>query len=902
MATGASASSPAAAVLGVSRSTLATSRRHQVVIWQAAGGVGHDLAFMYRPVMDTLVAGFTHLPAAVSAAIGTLNVVSGSGVAAKSPEYKKMMRLARDLGPRDLFLFIGPIGSESVPWDAMRDRGVRTVYYQTEPVNGCALSKARPDEVWDFSWHNLDACKPYPKPWLTQPFQMRYVPMGYIKPPAEARVRGYVPPDDAPELFFFGYPFYKSGRKRCYERLQRALGARLNATWMLWSPMAFERWWRASGRWAAHLNLHKACESARNPVVFRTSILLSRGATVISERANHKDEREYAGLVHFGAVDEIPHLLNRLWIAPQPATPFGARRVRSVQLRPELASVYAERFAPQRIFERAGVYAALIGHANASRSVAAQEQLGLQLGFGRSSTALATALVGAAAAAAAAATDDAILLGRRINHYPAAAAASRANAVEAVETDGRPDGRRDVAAGRRRSGRGARLGRRGSGGGGSRRGGERGDSVGADSGVDSGAHYALLLHGRLGTIGVAPSISLVMQASLLKDDDFARAIGTCAASHLEHIVQANGRPTEGGGVDVFVHTWNPDLGWLVDAQYAPHLRASLHEPVEFVEKEKARSQALSIGRAAALMRAHESARRRPYSFCLVLRADLLVGAPIMFKSCEWDRLWFTEHCCMNEANTDELRARVRAQCTGESDPQITWHKRVLGQCRASQYGGQWGLEKKPDDFYYFLMDWWFAARPAVVATWVEISSQWEWYKERMRRMLIWRYFSHYIWAFHVHDVLNRTVDVRFRAGVRVNLIRNAYPRLHFRAGRLVPLGEYVTDATGKCATMVTLANVSIDSDGLLRMPVDPPSPFGAGYAPRFLPMAEQCASARLAEPIICCGAPPRRCGTHVCSPSYADANRRFLQAGEAYGRAVRKGLVARPLLGSTSMN
>jgi hypothetical protein len=244
---------------------------------------------MYRPVMDTLVAGFTHLPAAVSAAIGTLNVVSGSGVAAKSPEYKQMMRLARDLGPRDLFLFIGPIGSESVPWDAMRDRGVRTVYYQTEPVNGCALSKARPDEVWDFSWHNLDACKPYPKPWLTQPFQMRYVPMGYIKPPAEARVRGYVPPDDAPELFFFGYPFYKSGRKRCYERLQRALGARLNATWMLWSPMAFERWWRASGRWAAHLNLHKACESARNPVVFRTSILLSRGATVISERANHKE-------------------------------------------------------------------------------------------------------------------------------------------------------------------------------------------------------------------------------------------------------------------------------------------------------------------------------------------------------------------------------------------------------------------------------------------------------------------------------------------------------------------------------------------------------------------------------------------------------------------------------------
>ena len=85
-----------------------------------------------------------------------------------------------------------------------------------------------------------------------------------------------------------------------------------------------------------------------------------------------------------------------------------------------------------------------------------------------------------------------------------------------------------------------------------------------------------------------------------------------------------------GGVDVFVHTWNPHAAALVDGAYSPYLRASLHQPVEYCDKEKPRSQALSIGRAADLMEAHERARGGGrYALCLVLRLDLLVGAPIL---------------------------------------------------------------------------------------------------------------------------------------------------------------------------------------------------------------------------------------------------------------------------------
>ena len=55
----------------------------------------------------------------------------------------------------------------------------------------------------------------------------------------------------------------------------------------------------------------------------------------------------------------------------------------------------------------------------------------------------------------------------------------------------------------------------------------------------------------------------------------SRLVKLCSATHVEHIVRAN---EAAGGVDVFVHSWNPELASVLDRAYAPHLRSRWEEP------------------------------------------------------------------------------------------------------------------------------------------------------------------------------------------------------------------------------------------------------------------------------------------------------------------------------------
>ena len=166
-----------------------------------------------------------------------------------------------------MYVHVGPWGHEMVPWHDLKRRGVVAVYYQTEPVGKCygALQNASPEpqEIWDFAWQNLDACARQLRR-LGDNITLRYVPPGFIAPLVPEAAAWPA----APRLFFMGYPFYKSGRGRCYAMLQRALGERLNATWSLWSAAALDAWWAAEGQRAAHVHLHKstaATGSSRPP-------------------------------------------------------------------------------------------------------------------------------------------------------------------------------------------------------------------------------------------------------------------------------------------------------------------------------------------------------------------------------------------------------------------------------------------------------------------------------------------------------------------------------------------------------------------------------------------------------------------------------------------------------------
>lgn len=73
---------------------------------------------------------------------------------------------------------------------------------------------------------------------------------------------------------------------------------------------------------------------------------------------------------------------------------------------------------------------------------------------------------------------------------------------------------------------------------------------------------------------------------------------------------------------MLIHSWNPEAaGWMA-ALYGPALRGSTHEQLEV--RQKTRSQARSIGRAARMVLAHEAERGAPYAVAVMLRSDLVI--------------------------------------------------------------------------------------------------------------------------------------------------------------------------------------------------------------------------------------------------------------------------------------
>lgn len=130
--------------------------------------------------------------------------------------------------------------------------------------------------------------------------------------------------------------------------------------------------------------------------------------------------------------------------------------------------------------------------------------------------------------------------------------------------------------------------------------------------------YALVLHGLVGSLSWSPSAALWRN-----DPGSTKLITFCAQSHLAYVVRENWR---NGGVDIFLHSWNPELASYIDLAYGQWLRGSSHQQPEFADK--ARSQAVSLGRASSLMYGHELTRGRQYTIALVLRYDAFVSAPI----------------------------------------------------------------------------------------------------------------------------------------------------------------------------------------------------------------------------------------------------------------------------------
>ncbi|KAL1508103.1 hypothetical protein AB1Y20_007696 [Prymnesium parvum] len=399
----------------------------------------------------------------------------------------------------------------------------------------------------------------------------------------------------------------------------------------------------------------------------------------------------------------------------------------------------------------------------------------------------------------------------------------------------------------------------------------------ARSGERPPGRFALLCHGFIGTMHQTPSESI--RYAMPPDP---RVSSASAASHLLHVVAPHAAT---GGVDVFVHSWNPLLSRLVDAAYGDALRASLHEPVD-PSLHKVRSQALSIGRAALLMRAHERRHAHAYRLALVVRNDLVVGAQVRLEALLPQHVWFALICCWYEPETPRERRAAAARCGAPSAGRRA--DTLLSPCRISH---QWGMGRQQEaeaDLGYYVMDWWFAAAPSVVLSWLDIATHWEKYMSALRaRVKGGAVFSHYVWPVHVHDMINQTASVRF-ADLQTALARNALGLLR----KSLPLRDcpYATlngapvPPHKSAQAMLDLPQREADFDeaGLY---------FGR-FSRRMAPMARMCPYTQQPEPIVCCG---QRCGEMTCDAATRqglNATRRVVESvATRVGRMLNKSVI-----------
>lgn len=295
----------------------------RVMLWQGEKNTVGRLGFMYWPVMGTLLEGFRHAP----------QVEVKVGVGFSLAYHSTLASLRRG----DALVWVGVNGKNSQPWRELRARGVRTVMYNTEPVDSplaCARRQTV-DEQWDFSRYNLARCDRNtivgrPPRW------QRYVPPGFLRSAAPAR-------DGASRSMLLLGAVEEAGRAACFGELKAALGDRLERTYSVWNDTALDG---LMARYEVFLNLHKSCRTT-GPVTFRNALLLNAAKLIVSEHAHAADEEEYRGMIDFVPAASIP----RHYEALVAGGDVARRRKRAAA-----HAKFRRRFAPRRLFERAGVY------------------------------------------------------------------------------------------------------------------------------------------------------------------------------------------------------------------------------------------------------------------------------------------------------------------------------------------------------------------------------------------------------------------------------------------------------------------------------------------------------------------------------------------------------------------
>jgi len=216
----------------------------------------------------------------------------------------------------------------------LKQRKVHVIYYQSEVVDACLFKHGEVDEIWDYSWANIEACEKKgdgPK--------QRYVPLAAL-----STLKTVQRPQPGPLLFFGGVQWRPV---ECREKLQAALTNNFNWEYETWDDTAYQQ--KVLDKSNIYLNMHKACGQHRlpMPVTWRNPKLLNAHALIVSEHSHPKDEEEFAGMIDFVDFEAIPAKYNEL------ASMSAEERQKLADARAELFSV---KFDPRRIFQKAGIY------------------------------------------------------------------------------------------------------------------------------------------------------------------------------------------------------------------------------------------------------------------------------------------------------------------------------------------------------------------------------------------------------------------------------------------------------------------------------------------------------------------------------------------------------------------
>ena len=336
-----------------------------------------------------------------------------------------------------------------------------------------------------------------------------------------------------------------------------------------------------------------------------------------------------------------------------------------------------------------------------------------------------------------------------------------------------------------------------------------------EPGLVTGGRIALCLYGMIGTWEQGATELMISRSegkTLHKNASIAALATFSHRSIHQHIVTAN--RADGMAVDVFLHSWNPEVGSVLDRLYSPV--ASQHQPpVEALER--VRSSHLSMMRVLALLRMHETPGAEA-QLVMVCRYDIVFFRPVLLRGLHPTSIWLPHFCTSVlglGADASAALARVCGSDRGDLK-QPPYAQRYFGRNRMS----------RGDNYNSMVLDYFFIASPAVAETFSAIYRHHDIYQRQMDALYNTHTFaSHFFWTHHINRMLRSNI---LPDGQQLRISWFSHFEIDFNLARFQHFGSDCLVETD--STFRSRAEATLDA---MRQKIHP-SPF-VGYPPALVP-------------------------------------------------------------------